>query len=135
MTRQEIFVNVFSQLKIAGIVRNKGDFARRLEYAPSYLSSAFSGNRPWNLSDKLFSKLLTVFPQVNETYVRTGCGEVLSCGTTQVLPGILTSTSIGHSTLLDSLIAEREAMYSRLDQINRIIEVLSPRELSIKHAC
>ena len=127
MTRQEIFTNIFTQLKNAGFVRNKGDFARRLDYAQTYISCAFSGNRQACLSDKLFSKILAVFPQVNETYVRTGTGSVLRTAGPNLFTGIMPYDDF-ESSLLDCLITERESIRQSLERIEQMIQILLPRD-------
>ena len=128
MTRQEIFTNVFTQLKNAGYVRNKGDFARRLNYAQSHISCAFSGNRQACLSDRLFSRILEVFPQVNETYVRTGIGSVLRTSGPSLFTGIMPYEHPGNS-LLDCLLAERDSLRQSLERVNQMIDILLPRDM------
>ena len=70
LTRSQILTNVFLQLRNAGYVYNKSDFARHLNYEGTYMSSRFSGNR--EVSDKTFARILTVFPQVSKTYLFSG---------------------------------------------------------------
>lgn len=139
MRRQEILLNVFTQLRKAGFVCNKGDFAQKLNYNPSYVSSAFSGSRPGNLSDKFFRRILTTFPAINESYLMTGCGEVLR-GTayegyaTGVLP--FASAPGVPQNILDGLRAEQEVLHRRLNQIDRILVQLSGSVMyDCKRAC
>ena len=129
MTRQEILSNVFFQLRNAGFVYSKGDFARRLRYDPSHMSSAFSGNR--KISNKVFARILEVFPQVNEVYLRTGMGCVLNATGPRLSAGSFAYSQFD-SSLLTSLMAERESLLQNLDRINQMIDILNPRDM--KHA-
>ena len=129
MTRSKILSAVFTQLKDAGYVYNKQDFARRLNYSSTYLSPGFSGKRETNLSDKLFATILKVFPQVNETFIRTGLGSVLRdpqvpCPFTGIL---LKGGSI--ASLLHSLHQERESLLADLEKVDRMISSLSERNM------
>lgn len=138
MSRQEILVNVFTQLRNAGFVYNKGDFADKLDYNPSYVSSAFSGKRPNNLNAKFFRRILTTFPAVNETYLRTGCGEVLRTNNATYASGVLPFASVPGvpQTILDGLRAEQEVLHRRLNQIDQILDKLSKGYMTDhKHAC
>ena len=127
MTRSEILSNVFTQLRDAGFVYNKGDFARHLNYDPSYLSSRFSGNR--EISDKTFARILHVFPQVNRAYLFTGRGAILGENSgprehVQSRPTISRGDSV-----VDALMAEREALLRRLEKINQVIDILCPHDM------
>lgn len=125
MSRSEILTNVFTQLRNAGYVYNKTDFARHLRYDKTYMSSRFSGNR--EISDKTFARILKVFPQVNRTYLLTGQGQVLSIEEPRPRlfgPTIPQASETG--SLLDSLIAERDGLQERLDRINQALDILCP---------
>lgn len=128
MRRQEILLNVFTQLRNAGFVCNKGDFAKKLKYNISYVSSAFSGSRPGNLSDKFFQRILATFSAINESYLKTGCGEVLR-GTAYegYATGILPFATIPGvpQNILEGLRAEQEVLHRRLNQIDRILSQLT----------
>lgn len=128
MSRQEILTNVFLQLRTAGFVYNKGDFARRLNYDPCHLSSAFSGSR--SISRKLFNRILEIFPQVNSTYLRSGVGEVLNMPGPRQGSGIIFGERQNQvDPLLESLLAERESLLLRLDRVNQMIDILHPRDM------
>lgn len=127
MTRSEILTNVFTQLRNAGFVYNKTDFARHLQYDQTYMSSRFTGNR--EISDKTFNRILKVFPQVNRAYLFTGEGEVLR---TDFSPRLFLQGAPRENSgdsLIDTLIAERDALQQRLDQINQVIDILFPRDM------
>lgn len=139
MRRQEILLNVFTQLRNAGFVCNKGDFAKKLKYNSSYVSSAFSGSRPGNLSDKFFRRILSTFPAINESYLMTGCGEVLRGAAYEgYATGILPFAPIPGvpQNILEGLRAEQEVLYRRLNQIDRILAQLTGSIVTDrKHAC
>lgn len=126
MTRQEILSNVFFQLRNAGFVYNKGDFARRLHYDPSHMSSIFSGSR--KISNKVFNRILEVFPPVNELYLRTGVGFVLNASGPRNAAETL-HTSQYDASLMATLLAEREAIRQNLDTLDRMIALISPRDM------
>lgn len=126
MTRQEILSNVFFQLRNAGFVYNKGDFARRLHYDPSHMSSIFSGSR--KISNKVFNRILEVFPQVNELYLHTGVGFVLNASGPRNAAETLPMSQYDAS-LLATLLAEREAIRQNLDTLDRMIALISPRDM------
>lgn len=127
MSRHEILVNVFTQLRNAGFVFNKGDFASKLKYNSSYVSSAFSGSRPANLSDKFFRRILTTFPVVSEAYLMTGCGEVLRGQGTPYFSGILPFAPVEGvpQSILEGLLAEQEVLHRRLNQIDQMLARLT----------
>lgn len=127
MTRQEILSNVFFQLRNAGFVYNKGDFARRLHYDPSHMSSIFTGSR--KISNKVFNRILEVFPQVNELYLRTGVGFVLNASGPRNAAETLLPTGQFDASLLATLLAEREAIRQNLDTLDRMIALISPRDI------
>lgn len=128
MSRQEILKNVFLQLRAAGFVYNKGDFAHRLNYDPCHLSGAFSGSR--SISRKLLNRILEIFPQVNASYLRTGIGNVLNTSGPRQNSGIILCDRQNQvDPLWESLLAERESLLLRLDQINQMISILHPRDM------
>lgn len=127
MTRSEILTNVFTQLRDAGFVYNKSDFARHLGYDQTYLSSRFTGNR--EISNRTFKRILEAFPQVNKVYLFTGEGDVLR---TNFGPRTISQSVLYPNTgdsLVDTLLAERDALQTRLDQINQVISILYPRDM------
>lgn len=125
MTRQEILTNVFTQLKLAGYVKNKGDFARRLGYDHCHLAGAFSGSK--SVSNKLLSRILEVFPQVNEDYIRFGSGSVL-LGEYGAIRNLISRDFVA-SSLLSVLMDERESIRLSLERVDQMIELLSQRDL------
>ena len=76
MLKQEILQIVFDKLRFAGAVRSKREFAEKIDYNYTSLSAAFNGE-PRYLNDRFFSRILRAFPQVSETFIRTGEGPVL----------------------------------------------------------
>lgn len=125
MTRAEILTNVFTQLREAGYVYNKTDFAHHLRYDPTYISSRLTGNR--EVSNKTLTRILKVFPQVNRDYLFTGKGEVLNTNTGPRLMGMNDrQEDVKGSPLLETLIAERDVLLERLLRINQVIETYNP---------
>lgn len=127
MTRSEILTSVFTQLRAAGFVYNKSDFARHLGYDLAYLSSRFTGNR--SISNRTFARILNVFPQVSRSFLLTGEGEVLLTNfnprnNSYGIPYVNTGDN-----LIERLFAERDALQCRLDQINQVISILCPRDM------
>ncbi len=77
MTKQEILLNVFNKLRIAGLIRNRQDFAEKIGYNYTCTSAALNGV-PRYLNDRFFTRVLKAFPQVSEAYIRSGVGPILS---------------------------------------------------------
>ncbi len=131
MTKHEILTNVYTQLRLAGYVWNKGDFAKRLDYSNSYLASAFSGKRQSHLNGKMFQRILEVFPQVSANYIMNGEGQVLRTNrvntTFAPVPTFNTEAS-----LLECLAAERESIRQSLTRIDQIIAQFCPCDM--RHA-
>ncbi len=127
MTRSEILTIVFTQLRNAGIVRNKTDFANKLRYDNSYLSSRFTGNR--EISNKTFDRISEVFPQVNKNFLFTGEGEILcsSCGTRIIVRN--SREDVVGDSFIDALLAKRNELMQHLERINQAIELLRPRDM------
>lgn len=127
MSRQEILVNVYTQLRNAGFVYNKGDFAHQLNYDPCHISSAFSGSR--TISDKFLARIHQVFPQVNEVYLRTGRGSVLETVGSREYTESLSLGLFRDSYLIESLLAERDSIQRSLDRVNHLIDMLSRQNM------
>ena len=77
MTKQEILLNVFNKLRVTGAIRNRQDFAEKIGYNYTCTSAALNGVQRY-LNDRFFTRILMAFPQVNETYLRTGTGEIFT---------------------------------------------------------
>lgn len=75
-TKQDILINIYNKLRFAGIVLSRKDFAEKLEYNYTCISSAFGGSERY-LNNKFFAKIIKTFPQVNPKYVEEGEGDVL----------------------------------------------------------
>lgn len=127
MSRQEILVNVYTQLRNAGFVYNKGDFAHQLNYDPCHISSAFSGSR--TISDKFLARIHQVFPQVNEVYLRTGRGSVLETVGPREYTESLSLGLFRDSYLIESFLAERDSIQRSLDRVNHLIDMLSRQNM------
>ena len=76
MTKQEILQTIYNKLRFTGAVRNRQDFAEKIGYNYTCTSAALNGAERY-LNDRFFTKVLRAFPQVSESYVRTGQGPVL----------------------------------------------------------
>ena len=128
MTKHEILTNVYTQLRLAGYVWNKGDFAKRLDYFNSYMASAFTGKRQSHLNGKMFQRIQEVFPQVSANYLMNGEGPVLRTNRINTsfapLPTVNTEAS-----LLECLIAERETVRQSLSRIDQMIERFCPCDM------
>lgn len=75
-TRQEILNAAFDALYATRAVRNKTDFAQKIGYNNSVMSSAFNGLERY-LTDNLFYTITKVFPQINPAFMETGEGDIL----------------------------------------------------------
>lgn len=142
MTRQEILQNIYTKLRAIGAVRSRQDFAQKIDYNYSATSSAFNGAERY-LNDRFFTRILKAFPQVSETYIRTGVGDILlpdpetgeepqNTGT-GILP--LTDTVQVGTVDLDKVIAalgEQQALTKKqqeqtdkaLEQIDKLIKII-----------
>ena len=148
MTKQEILQNVYTKLRFTGAVRSRQDFAEKIGYNYSCTSAAFNGAERY-LTDRFFTRILRAFPQVRDSYIRTGEGDVLNCSLenqvkrTGIYPYTDEQDIQNPSTVYDSEIKslmaalleqqaitkrEQEQTAKALEQIDKLIDII--RKLS-----
>ena len=77
MERKERLNEVYEYVRKHFPIHTQVDFAEKLKYHRTYISSAMHGNEK-NLTDKLFRNICETFPNVfNLDYLLTGEGELL----------------------------------------------------------
>lgn len=77
MGRKERLNEVYEYVRKNFPIHTQVDFAEKLKYHRTYISSAMHGNEK-NLTDKLFKNICETFPNVfNLNYLLTGEGELL----------------------------------------------------------
>ena len=78
MGRADRLKEVYEYVRKRFPIHTQSDFAERLKYNRTYISSAMHGNEK-NLTDKLFTNICEAFPNVfNLDYLLTGNGELLA---------------------------------------------------------
>ena len=78
MGRKDRLKEVYEYVRGHFPIHTQADFAGALNYNRAYLSSAMNGNEK-NLTDKLFTNICEVFPNVfNIDYLLTGKGKLLA---------------------------------------------------------
>ena len=76
MSRKDRLVEVYEHLRTHYPIHTKNDFAEKINYHRTYISSAMNGNERY-LTDKLFMNICEAFPGVfNLDYLLTGEGEL-----------------------------------------------------------
>lgn len=76
MTKKERLNEVYQHLKSKGYVHTQVEFAKKIGYNKTNMSSAFAGNEKY-LTDSLFRKVCEVFPEINYDWLLTGFGNML----------------------------------------------------------
>ena len=78
MSRKDRLNEVYEYVRSHFPVHTKNDFADKLKYHRTYISSAMHGNEKY-LTDKLFMNICETFPNVfNLDYLLTGNGQLLT---------------------------------------------------------
>lgn len=78
MSRKDRLNEVYEYVRSHFPVHTKNDFADKLKYHRTYISSAMHGNEKY-LTDKLFMNICETFPNVfNLEYLLTGNGQLLA---------------------------------------------------------
>ena len=78
MSRKDRLNEVYEYVRSHFPVHTKNDFADKLKYHRTYISSAMHGNEKY-LTDKLFMNICETFPNVfNLDYLLTGNGQLLA---------------------------------------------------------
>ena len=113
MNRQETLNTIYRELFRAGYVYSKREFAEKIDYNYSVLSSAFNGAERY-LTDNLFSSICRAFPGiVNQDFVFKGEGEPLIVEE-ESTPSYNELSPLNLSTIqdmLDSLIREKSIQF------------------------
>lgn len=76
--------DVFDQLRYDRVLSTKKEFAERINFDKTNLSSAFNGMDKY-LTDNLFNKIADAFPQFNKHWLLTGEGDMLNTESTSAL--------------------------------------------------
>ncbi len=78
MGRKERLAEVYEYVRSHFPIHTQVEFAEKLKYHRTYISSAMHGNEK-NLTDKLFTNICEAFPNVfNLDYLLSGEGELLA---------------------------------------------------------
>lgn len=78
MARKDRLKEVYEYVRTHYPIHTQDDFANKIRYNRSYLSSAMHGNEK-NLTDKLFTNICEAFPEIfNLDYLLTGNGQLLA---------------------------------------------------------
>lgn len=78
MSRKDRLLEVYEYVRNHFPIHTKNDFAEKLKYHRTYISSAMNGNEK-NLTDKLFTNICEAFPNVfNLDYLLYGSGKLLT---------------------------------------------------------
>lgn len=128
MTRQEILVNVFTKLRLAGFVSSQKEFAAAMDYNNSCISSAMNGVERY-LTDRLFKRILRAYPCVNPNYLKKGEGEILIEGATATeclnnTHDVSQSQDFGNAdinALVAEMAAQREMTHRAQEQTERAL--------------
>jgi hypothetical protein len=139
MTKQEILVNIYNKLRLTGAVRSKLDFAEKINYNYTCTSAALNGSERY-LNDRFFTRVLRAFPQVSESYVRSGEGEVLLGNANEENAGtgirpLTERQGVLATVQIDKLIAsltmqqeltrrQQEQTEKAIEQIDKLIEII-----------
>jgi transcriptional regulator with XRE-family HTH domain len=117
MGRKERLNEVYEYVRKHFPIHTQTDFADRLKYNRTYISSAMNGNERY-LTDKLFTNICEAFEGVfNLDYLLTGDGELLSKGTHETRTPAPTS---GDSELVQELrnrIADKDCIIAGKDEL------------------
>ncbi len=117
MGRKERLNEVYEYVRKHFPIHTQTDFADRLKYNRTYISSAMNGNERY-LTDKLFTNICEAFPGVfNLDYLLTGEGELLSKGTHETRTPAPAS---GDSELVQELrnrIADKDCIIAGKDEL------------------
>ena len=78
MSRKDRLFEVYEYVRTHYPVHTKNDFAEKIKYHRTYISSAMHGNEK-NLTDKLFTNICEAYPGVfNLDYLLNGTGDLLT---------------------------------------------------------
>ena len=80
MNKKDRLLDVFERLRYEKVLSTKKEFAERIGFDKTNLSSAFSGSEKY-LTDSLFNKIADAFPQFDRVWLFTGEGEMLKSDT------------------------------------------------------
>ena len=144
MARKDRLKEVFDYVRENFPIHTQSDFAEKIRYNRTYLSSAMHGNEK-NLTDKLFYNICAAYPNVfNLNYLLTGEGSLLQSNKEAVLgrypaPGMVSEDAPSESLplwadtlirILSKQISENEALHSEL---RRSIAEVSDLKTQLSH--
>lgn len=144
MARKDRLKEVFDYVRENFPIHTQSDFAEKIRYNRTYLSSAMHGNEK-NLTDKLFYNICAAYPNVfNLNYLLTGEGSLLQSNKEAVLgrypaPGMVSEDAPSESLpfwadslirIMSKQIAENEALHSEL---RRSIAEVSDLKTQLSH--
>lgn len=76
MNKKDRLLDIFERLRYEKVLSTKKEFAERIGFDKTNLSSAFGGSEKY-LTDNLFNKIADAFPQFDRVWLLTGEGEML----------------------------------------------------------
>jgi len=88
MNKKDRLLDVFERLRYEKAISTKKEFAERIGFDKTNLSSAFGGSEKY-LTDNLFNKIADAFPQFDRVWLLTGEGEMLKThrnGVIEIMP-------------------------------------------------
>lgn len=145
MARKDRLKEVFDYVRENFPIHTQSDFAEKIRYNRTYLSSAMHGNEK-NLTDKLFYNICAAYPNVfNLNYLLTGEGSLLQSNKEAVLgrypaPSGMVSEDVPSESLplwadtliriMSKQISENEALHSEL---RRSIAEVSDLKTQLSH--
>ena len=132
MSRKDRINEVYEYVRSHFPVHTKNDFADKLKYHRTYISSAMHGNEKY-LTDKLFMNICETFPNVfNLDYLLTGNGQLLTIQEEVKSEQIEKESNPQQSSFyIDKLIASLEKQVKDKDEQladkDRIIKILEQK--------
>ena len=131
MSRKDRLLEVYEYVRTHYPVHTKNDFAEKIKYHRTYISSAMHGNERY-LTDKLFTNICEAFPDVfNLDYLLTGNGQLLAIREEVTNKEIEKQINPQPSSYIDKLIASLEKQVKdKDDQLadkDRIIKLLEQK--------
>ena len=132
MSRKDRLNEVYEYVRSHFPVHTKNDFADKLKYHRTYISSAMHGNEKY-LTDKLFTNICEAYPGTfNLDYLLTGNGQLLTIKEDVTIEDIEKQNNLSQpSSYADKLIALLEKQVkdkdAQLADKERIIKLLEQK--------
>lgn len=121
MERTQILNEIYHALCMRGLVANKGDFAKKIGYNASVVSSAMNGKTMF-CTVSLLQKVCYAFPQVNREFIEKGTGQILN--EVPVLPDKAAEPAPDIQTLLSVLVEQQELTRKAQEQTAQALAML-----------